>query len=242
MLYAYLSIKWPGLSASQNAHPTPMFCFTAFIFVTVTIHWILSIVRIFQAFIMTDGRNPSGVLDDLSQPTAILGVVMLMVLILARDLTAMYRVWVIFDYHKGSIVAPMMMLATLVGFVVAFVSQPVKNAKNAAMLIGVFATTFGINIYCTALITCQMWRTQQSTLNRGLSPRFSFIIVAMIESLALSSAWGALILLSYKAMPGVFSLAFDVQSPVIGIAFIIVQVRVGMRRLYINNSQKSLDE
>ncbi|KAF8884325.1 hypothetical protein BD779DRAFT_1537012 [Infundibulicybe gibba] len=238
-LYVYLSMKWPNLSTGRNTYPIPVLCFTAFIFVIVTIasHWILSVVQLFQEFIITNEKSPSGNL-----PSAIIGAIILMVLILTRDLTVIYRVWVICNHYKRSIVVPMMMFATLIGFVAAFVSKWVKGTDKLAMLIGIFVTTFGINLYCTAFIALTMCRAQQLTSNRGLSPMPTFIIAVMVESLALCAVWGGFVLITYGVTPEVFSLALNVQSPITGIAFIMVQVRVGMRRLYtVNSSWSSLD-
>ncbi|KAF8887297.1 hypothetical protein BD779DRAFT_1527324 [Infundibulicybe gibba] len=81
-----------------------------------------------------------------------------------------------------------------------------------------------MNLYSTGMII-------KATRDSENVSWFEFIIIILVESLSLYTIWGALFVIFYSLKSQISLLFLDTESPIVGIAFITLHVRVGMRRL-----------
>ncbi|KAF8887312.1 hypothetical protein BD779DRAFT_1672770 [Infundibulicybe gibba] len=81
------------------------------------------------------------------------------------------------------------------------------------------------------MIVWKLLRASKVTRNWENVSRFKFIVIILIESLALYDIWGMLFGILHLLGSPVSIVFGNTQSSIIGIAFIILHVRVGIRRL-----------
>ncbi|KAF8871930.1 hypothetical protein BD779DRAFT_1574732 [Infundibulicybe gibba] len=238
----YLAARKPSTDINMK-YPRPMLVFSIVIFLVITTHWSLSAARTVQAFFLyLDGQNPAAFFGDVSQFTAVFREGMLLGLLVIGDLTIVYRLWAIWSHHKGVIIVPMVLLVGLSALAVMnlyvffvpgtnLLQNPGKFEANISIWTGALCTTtFCMNLYCTGMIGYKLWKVGRVTRDRESISRFTFVVAILVESLSLYTVWGIFFLVFYGLESFLYILISDTQSPVTGIAFMILNVRVGMRR------------
>ncbi|KAF8884380.1 hypothetical protein BD779DRAFT_1801740, partial [Infundibulicybe gibba] len=181
-----------------------MLVFSILIFLVVTIHWVLSAVRTFQAFFFyRGGQNPAAFLGDVSQFSTVFREGTLLGILVLGDLAIIYRLWAVWCHHRGVMVIPVILLVVLSVLAVITLRQwltpnrdLLKNpgelqANTSVWINALCATTFSINIYCTGMIAFKLYRAGRATKDS----QFMFIITILMESLSLHSIWGIFFLI-----------------------------------------------
>ncbi|KAF8884376.1 hypothetical protein BD779DRAFT_1674187 [Infundibulicybe gibba] len=221
----------------------PVFC--VLIFIVVTAHWVASAVRAFQAFFLhRGGQDPVAFLSDISQFSAIFKQGALLGVLFSGDLASVYRLWAIWGHHRGVIILPVVLLAVLSALAVIslyefiapgpdLLRDPMKlEASMLFWVLAISATTFSINAYNTGMIALKLYKAGRASGDG----QFAFIATIFVESLSLHTVWGVGFLISYGLASPLYILTSDAQSAVTGIAFMILHVRAGIRRLGCNTS------
>ncbi|KAF8884308.1 hypothetical protein BD779DRAFT_1536911 [Infundibulicybe gibba] len=238
----YPAARKPSTDTNMK-YPRPMLVFSIVIFLVITTHCSLSAARTVQAFFLyLDGQNPAAFFGDVYQFTAVFREGMLLGLLVIGDLTIVYRLWAIWSHHKGVIIVPMVLLVGLSALAVMnlyvffvpgtnLLQNPGKFEANISIWTGALCTTtFCMNLYCTGMIGYKLWKVGRVTRDRESISRFTFVVAILVESLSLYTVWGIFFLVFYELGSFLYILISDTQSPVTGIAFVILNVRVGMRR------------
>ncbi|KAF8884381.1 hypothetical protein BD779DRAFT_785150 [Infundibulicybe gibba] len=236
LFFLYLALRPRGVC------PRAILYSSLFILFVVSLHWVLSVAQFFQAFVFyRDGSAPAEFLSNVSQILAVIKVGTYMMLFVIGDLAMIYRLWAVWNRDKMVIILPITMFVGQCVFAVVLVSESFTPHANlirnpgvyASMLtlgtIGLSMTTFCINVYSTALIACRIWRMEQSS--GTINSKFGFVIMLLIESLALNSAWGVVYIICYGARTWAAVVVSDTQAPITGIAFMLINVRVGVRQV-----------
>ncbi|KAF8884379.1 hypothetical protein BD779DRAFT_785098 [Infundibulicybe gibba] len=226
----------------RESCPRAILYSSSFIFFIVSLHWVLSVAQSFQAFVFyRDGAAPVEFLSDVSQLLAVAKGGTYMIIVTIGDLAMIYRLWTVWNRNKMVIILPIAMFVGQCVFAVVLVSESFTPHANLIHNPGVYAsaltlgtiglcmTTFCINVYSTALIACRIWRAEQS--NGTINSKFGFVITLLIESLALNSAWGVVYVIFYAARIWAAYIVADTQAPITGIAFVLINVRVGVRHV-----------
>ncbi|KAF8887313.1 hypothetical protein BD779DRAFT_513029 [Infundibulicybe gibba] len=223
----------PSARGERHPYPKPMVWFSILIFFLVTAHWALSAVQAFQGFVLhLNGRAAAEFFADLSQPSSVSRECVMMVLFIISDLTIIYRLWSVWDHNGRVVIVPGILIMVSCTFAVIIVYTFISNTniiQNPTMGLG--TTTLSINVYCAGMIVWKLLRASKVTRNWENVSRFKFTIIILVESLALYVIWGMLFGILHLLGSPVSIVFGGTQSPITGIAFIILHVRVGIRRL-----------
>ncbi|KAF9067880.1 hypothetical protein BDP27DRAFT_1383836 [Rhodocollybia butyracea] len=207
------------------------------IFMCVTAHWIITFIRLFEAFITAkDPLGPAHFVNDLAQPTYIVKTGFLCAALIIVDILVIYRLWIITDKKLYIIVLPVM---TWIGLLVSNVGITYQFTRRALGTdVFLFAAARWItsqcvfslctNIYCTSLICWTLIRHDRMNYTHGLSTNILKVLAIFIESATIYTAWTIFFFISYLLKADIQFFAIDVFPSMAGISFMLINVRVGL--------------
>ncbi|KAK1233097.1 hypothetical protein PQX77_003737 [Marasmius sp. AFHP31] len=268
----------------------PMFVGSAPLFITVTAHWICTVLRSFEAFIsFKNGTEPTIYYLDVSQPTYIAKSGLMFASVIISDSMMVYRLWVVWNYNYRIAVLPFLNILAFVAcgvgttrlYAVAPSGMALIHYQEATswviadVVLSVFTNTYSTSMYPppTALTTIY-WplRSPRSSFdcipymghppnqprprktfhdrlnkhhgsssqpNEGTTPLLTIVFASpdlqaalamFVESAVLFSAWVLFFTSLYAAKSSLESLAEDNIAVMAGIAFSLINVRIGLRR------------
>ncbi|KAJ7717977.1 hypothetical protein B0H16DRAFT_433258 [Mycena metata] len=208
---------------------------TLAILATCSAHWILTVDRFFESFLgSTDIAEGLEEWFDDSQATQIARISLAEITLLVGDAVIIHRLWLIWHRKMSVIILPIILwLGVLVcGIVVSFLVAH-SDAENNRFLTssGRWATgnwilTALTNIYCTALITWEIWGTSRvvQALGDGM---LMHVLAILVESAALSTAWSIFFAVSFQTGSNLQFLATDLTPSIVGLVNIFIYLRVG---------------
>ncbi|ESK89279.1 hypothetical protein Moror_1217 [Moniliophthora roreri MCA 2997] len=180
----------------------PMFIGAVVLLVTVTAHWICSVLRLFNALVyFKQGAYPQEYYSNLSETTYVAKTAILVASIATGDIMIVYRLWIVCSGNNYVILIPSL---TLIGLLVSgiAVSYHISNSppgstvfisQNNGWIIAEGVFTITTNGYCTGLIAWIIWRTKRRNRSIGVtkieSPSLTTILAIFIESALLYSSW-----------------------------------------------------
>ncbi|EED85568.1 predicted protein [Postia placenta Mad-698-R] len=219
-------------------------------------HWTLTVARLFVALAnFKKGQDPPQIYTNMSQPTSIARSAALMLTLLISDLMfvspvivprvwiaevifrQIYRLWIVWNHNLYVLILP---IFTTIGYLVASVGdlrtlkhlQGDSIIRDPAMenwLTAQFAFTSTVNVYCSAGIAWKVWRATHSIAHATYKgSKLVRIVRIVIESAAVYTAYGLFYFGTYVARSNIQNFAIDMDSPVVGITFMMIIVRVGL--------------
>ncbi|KAF7353847.1 hypothetical protein MVEN_01070300 [Mycena venus] len=231
-IYLLFTAQTRGLRRERSVWMSPILCGGAVLFVAVTGHWILTIDRLFLAFV-TSGEDPLVFYADFSQTTQILQSAFLLVSLAIVDGLVVHRLWTVYAHNRYVMIFPALTLlglaASTIGVAIDFSQfKPGDNVLQLAngWIIADCAFTVFTNIYCTALIGLRLWRIQ-NVLKPTRGPNFNSIIAIIVESAGLSTTWAIFFVITYAARSNLRFL-IDVTPAIVGTTNMLIYVRVGL--------------
>ncbi|EGN92090.1 hypothetical protein SERLA73DRAFT_79886 [Serpula lacrymans var. lacrymans S7.3] len=232
---------------------SPIFVGTILLFITVTTHWIITFLRLFQAFLLYErGTSPLSFYGDLSQATEVVKTGFVMATISISDAmlvcqtdgicvtftefpTQIYRLWLIWNHKLSVIILP---LFTLMGLTVCGVGATYQltlyhiEKKLYMSQAGRWVTSDCVFTLCTniyTMIAWKVWRTNKASRTHGYTQGSLLPILAtLVESAALYTLWSIFFFATYQSHTNLHSTILDTWSPVAGIAYTLINVRVGL--------------
>ncbi|THV04189.1 hypothetical protein K435DRAFT_791210 [Dendrothele bispora CBS 962.96] len=220
---------------------TNKFLFTAnfLLFIFIFLHWIIQIHRSQKAFISNAGKpgDPATVYYAFpADPMNLLKETLYLTQTFIADCTMIYRLWIVYNKKHYVVIGPIMIMmlfvVSAIGAVIALArTTPEENifvstaGRWAAML---FPSTVATNILTTSLITYRVWRIHSQVHSMVISsgPNLLSILHIMIESATLYTTTAILLLIGYMAKSTWQFIVIDMISPIIGISFTLMSVRV----------------
>ncbi|KAJ7907678.1 hypothetical protein B0H13DRAFT_689602 [Mycena leptocephala] len=211
---------------------SPLLLGTLTLFVAVTAHWILNIVRLFLAFqISQDGARLF--YSNLAHGTEILKYIFLIAAWLIGDLLVIHRMWAVWAFHTRIIVLPIFTLLGYLVFGVGLAYQLSTYDSNDSIFKSEFRrwTTgicfFGLctSVYTTGFVWYKLWTTSRALKSAGVTS-LSGIMRIFIDSAALMTAWGLFHVVSYQWGSNLQFVAVDCMPAVIGISNALIQIRL----------------
>ncbi|KAH7904996.1 hypothetical protein BJ138DRAFT_1165566 [Hygrophoropsis aurantiaca] len=206
------------------------------LFVTVTAHWILTVTRLFQAFVLyNDGSAPLSFYGDLSQLTKIVKTGFLAASLIVGDAMIIYRLWVIWNHSVWVIIFPSCTLLGLAVCCIGITYQFTKYTPGENVFLsqaGRWITsncvfTICTNVYSTAMIAWKVWNTNRSARRFGGGSLLP-ILATFVESAALYTSWTIFFFASYQSHSNIQYPAVDIWCTASGISFMLINVRVGL--------------
>ncbi|KAL0955220.1 hypothetical protein HGRIS_004122 [Hohenbuehelia grisea] len=214
-----------------------LFTVAVVLFFLITAHWILQIDRIFDGFIRKIvGPDAETFYADTWTAKFIAKTGIYIAQTLIADLTVIYRLYIIWDRNWRVLVLPISAMAVYIagtGFCFAQVAPGVSSYIDdvGGCKIAIFASSFFINVFVTALISWRIWQITHELENLGVAFHQSLrpVIQILIESAFIYTLCLVLSQILYLTKSSLQIIALNATSPVIGIAFGLLIVRAGAR-------------
>ncbi|KAJ7747022.1 hypothetical protein B0H16DRAFT_1888932 [Mycena metata] len=229
----YINSRW-----TRNGHrPSQvMFVSSILMFAVATAHVAMSCYRMIRGFV--DFGNASGgpvsFLAVISHWTHIFNDVLFTIQILLGDAMAVYRCWILWNRDYKFVILPCcLLLVSLVSGVK--VCTGVADASGFDTTLSTWITlSFSVavvqNIITTTLMALRLWLTERkSTRFRMDSGAFLPVIRILVESAALYLFLEILLLAFSSLNYNVQYILLDAMTPVIGITFGLITVRIILR-------------
>jgi len=233
-IYLLFTAQSRGLRRERSVWLSPILCGGSVLFIVVTGHWMLTIDRLFLAFVTVDnGTNPLGFYGDFSQASQIIQTSLLLASLAVVDALFVHRLSTVWGHKRCVMIFPAL---SLLGLVVSAIGvmyefsrfQPGDSVPELANGWIIADTIFTVltNIYCTALIAWRLWRVQTIIKPAGTS-NFMSVLAIIVESAALCATWAVFFIITYAAQSNLRFL-IDVTPSIVGTANMLIYVRVGL--------------
>ncbi|KAI9435628.1 hypothetical protein BJY52DRAFT_695884 [Lactarius psammicola] len=208
------------------------------LFVLITWHEIVDAIRIYMAY----KGSETNIGADLyyANVTSLLSLMKTSVYLvetLASDLFILYRCYIVWNASIAIIAFPVLLYIADIGTGIAAVytlslieqkQDAVFNLEQERITNSFFSCTLAVNSACTGLIAYRIWRTQRQTRDAKMGSNLSQVSIIVIESGAIYLTVLACNVASFVLKSNLFNIFLDITSPVIGIVFSLIIVRVGL--------------
>ncbi|KAF8889042.1 hypothetical protein BD779DRAFT_1672005 [Infundibulicybe gibba] len=195
-----------------------LFTVTIVLFILITSHWIIQILRLLDAFIYGVDGEPDKYYGYGANPKNVAKTALYVAQTVVGDCTMIYRLYVVWGRNWKIIVIPSILTVGLTGAGAGVVY---------AFSLIVFATTLTTNVIVTTLISYRVWsihRQVATTAQQRITP----VIHVIMDSALIYTFFLVLTHAGYLAKNVYQFIALDMASPAIGIAFSLIIVRVGL--------------
>ncbi|KZT69219.1 hypothetical protein DAEQUDRAFT_710407 [Daedalea quercina L-15889] len=228
-------------AASQRArgsklYMSPVFYGSALVVCTVTGHWVLTICRLFDAFItFKGGAAPMLYYADPALITEAVKTAFLIAILITCDVLIIYRLWVVWGYNYYVIIIPCCCLLGLCvagpGVVYSLTQARMGNSvfieSVGRWITADYSFTFTTNIYCSCGIAWRVWRARQSATSYG-GVNLIDVLATVVESATLYTTYVTFFFGSYQASSNIQYTIIDTLGVVAGISFMLINVRAGL--------------
>ncbi|EPT04835.1 hypothetical protein FOMPIDRAFT_1094714, partial [Fomitopsis schrenkii] len=234
----FILTLWVLLTRRRKHNPwrDHMLWISILMFVVATIHIGVNYTRIIQAFIVhrNEPGGPAAFFNELSNFTQIFGSTLYIAQTVIGDSVVLLRCYLVWG-SVWVIVVPFVLLlgstASGIGILYSFarvVPQAdifVTELQN--WITAFFSLTLATNIICTSLVAFRIWwlnRSIMAFLNHSYYP----IMFLVLESGAVYSATLTALLILYKTGSWFQYVLLDAISPIVGLVFSMIIIRIGL--------------
>lgn len=207
------------------------------IFALATAHLIVVLCRALQAFI--DQRDlPGGPVkyyNNLQSGLEVSQASCQIVISFLGDGMVIYRVWVVYSRNYWILVLPMLSyVGTTVSSVASVVFIGKASSKDTPFYLpdleiwlpAFFGLTFATSVLCSMLIAGRLWYIDKKVQFSRTTNVLTNVLRIVIESASIYSLTMLIYLTTYVRKSNVSIIFGDMVSPVIGIAFSLITIRV----------------
>ncbi|OCH86646.1 hypothetical protein OBBRIDRAFT_761044 [Obba rivulosa] len=221
---------------------TPLVIVAASLFLLITWHLVIDFIRLEVAFNSSNEVADIEVqYNDLRSIYSVMKQSVYVATTAISDAFILYRCYVVWNKNIWIVILPALLLVADVGTGItacctlgllkpgeSFYVKTQAEISNAF-----FSTTLAVNGLCTGLIAGRVWWHQHSIKNlnvhRGVTFDVGRVATIMVESAAVYSATLIIVIAMYVTeITAAFDAFRDITSPIIGIVFALIVVRVGL--------------
>ncbi|KAH9055687.1 hypothetical protein EDB87DRAFT_1761350 [Lactarius vividus] len=212
------------------------------LFVLITWHEIIDAIRLYMAYKGSETSTGADVYYlHVASMLSLMKTSLYLVETLASDLFILYRCYVVWNASIAVIALPVLLYFADMGMIslsprspaLAFTksrkskisSSPLEQERITNSF---FSCTLAVNSVCTGLIAYRIWRTQRQTRDAKMGSNLTHVSIIVIESGAIYLTVLACNVASYVLKSNLFNIFLDMTSPIIGIVFSLIIVRVGL--------------
>ncbi|KAJ7333448.1 hypothetical protein DFH08DRAFT_881270 [Mycena albidolilacea] len=239
----YLRITRYALSAkirpAGRAILNPIFLAAIALCIALTAHWVITVVRFYFAFLYFDnGRAPLLFWANLSQPTEIAKTVTGQLSMIIGDAMIIHRVYLIWNRNKLVVIFPILCWSGFIACTVGVTYQlsqytlgdDVFLSSSGRWITSDWILTLITNLYSTSFIAGKLVRHMmfQEKMESHGGSHLRSILAIMIESAAMHTTWAIFFATTYQLQSNLQFTVLDLTSPVVGIANMLIYVRVGL--------------
>lgn len=152
--------------------------------------------------------------------------------VIVADAFIVYRTYIVWSQNYLIVAIPLLLFVVDFGAAIFLLVGMASSKTTLAHLIHLTAAfaaaTLAANLICTVLISLRIWRVRSnmSGLTReGLDP-LSGVVKLIVESAAIYTVVLIAEIIALGVGSAVYDVLFDIQSPIIGIVFSMIIIRV----------------
>ncbi|KAJ8093224.1 hypothetical protein PM082_020709 [Marasmius tenuissimus] len=238
---------WSSISSGLGILKRPIFTGGLFLVAVVTGHWIIVIIRAFNAFV--SAADPQAYYSDTSSATLLAKNTLLALSVVIGDSLIIYRMWIVWGREYRVVVFAIVSLigTTACGTFTTYLfrtSPPgtiFLHGRLADWIIAHSILSTCTNLYCSILIAWKIWNQMQQASNFiSVTGRpLSKALTLFVESTALYAIWQLLFTVLLFAHSNLQSTFVDSYPPVQGIAFMSINARIYLSTRTVPNSDQS---
>jgi hypothetical protein len=217
----------------------PLWTTTFTLFVFISMHFVLDTLRIFEAFFKVE--NSAEYFGNIASWMNVTKTMMFVATVWTGDIFITYRVYHVWSRSWKSIIFPLFLLIgtiiTGIGIIIQFATfvpgkQDIFNSDCGRWIAGCFSFSLATNTVCAALISYRIWKSDRLTSaligSSGGRSRLMPAIVVVVESAVIIVIWELSTLVLYLLKSNAQFITLNASSPIIGISFMLIIVRVSM--------------
>ncbi|KAJ7725717.1 hypothetical protein B0H16DRAFT_1594047, partial [Mycena metata] len=211
----------------------PVVLFTILISATSGAHWILTIVRFFDAFLCS--ANVERFYLDNSQETQTAMSLLSITSILIGDAAIIHRLWLIWNRSVPVIILPIMSCLGLSinGCATTYlITRPLDRHLLMPIQRWVeegWAIPLVNNVYCTALIVWKIWRTKRTVEHSLGGGTLVSVLIVLLESSAIWTIWGLLFAVTSELGSPLEIILGELSAVMVGIVNMSIYLRVELQ-------------
>ncbi|KAJ7718659.1 hypothetical protein B0H16DRAFT_1797229 [Mycena metata] len=194
----------------------PVIVFTILISATSGAHWILTIVRFFDAFL--GSADAVRFYFDSSEETGTALLLLSTASILIGDAAIIHRLWLIWNRSLPVIILP----------VVAWFSLLIIGAAARWVQAG-WIMPLITNTYCTGLILWKIWKTKRTVEHRLGDGTLVPVFIVLLESAAVWTIWALFFAITNEIGSPLQVIAADLSSVMVGLVNMVIYLRVELQ-------------
>ncbi|KAJ6541192.1 hypothetical protein DFH09DRAFT_1174726 [Mycena vulgaris] len=236
-LYLHTLAHQNDASARGGGLRSPVLLGTVALFLTITAHWVLTIVGVYSAFRQTAVPPALAFYEDPVPPVALVRNVFLWLSWCIGDLLIIQRLWTIWTHNRLVVVFP---LCTWLGLTVTGIGGNVISSLHYLEPTKIFPTvhvwftselvfTLCTTVYCTAFFVFRIWNNQRQMTSVG-DPRGTLmgLLANIVESAAIYTAWFIITIVSFQVQSLANFWVLESSAGVVGVVNMLIYVRVGL--------------
>jgi hypothetical protein len=205
------------------------------LFVLITWHLVLDVVRLYLAFHGSETNEGADLYYvNVTSTASIMKTAVYLLETIVSDLFILYRCYIVWNASIPIVILPVILyiadIATGIWstYTLSRVGQNIVfNQKQERITNSFFACTLALNAVCTGLIAFRIWRTQKHTRDAKMGSNLVQVSIIVIESGAIYLSALTCLVATYATNSISFNIFLDMTSPIIGIVFSLIIVRIG---------------
>ncbi|KAJ7042157.1 hypothetical protein C8F04DRAFT_96184 [Mycena alexandri] len=207
----------------------PVVLFTVLISAVSGAHWILTIVRFFDAFV---GSADAGrfYLDTQGVQTA--RTLLTVAAIFIGDAAIIHRLWLIWNRSLPVIMVPLATCfgGSIIGCAVAYViAHPAAGAQLVLWLKASWIFTLVTNVYCTGLIIWKIWKTKRTVEHLLGDGTLVPVLIVLLESAAVWTLWGIFFAVTSEIRSPLGVIGGELSPVMVGLVNMAIYLRVELQ-------------
>ena len=209
---------------------TPLILANLLLPLTITTHWVLSLVRAVDAFERADkGQSARAYYDDLTSTLFVVKTAFVILTLIVGDGVMLYRMRTVFKYNRSTVVFPLCCTFGFIACGIGTVFQFSKLSTNRNVFLASIGIvfTFITNVYCSAFIAWKIYKVNAATtslIGKGLGG----ITAIIVESALIYTAWTIMFMGAYLSSSNLVYIFADTIPVITGISFMLINVRIGL--------------
>ncbi|KAJ7189916.1 hypothetical protein GGX14DRAFT_484172 [Mycena pura] len=196
----------------------PVVFSTLGIFLTCTMHWILSSVLIFPVFLGSQPRI------DIACTTGKVDHIVSLMTMWIGDVVIVHRLWIVWNHDLRVTVIPVLSLIGLIGCGIADLFQ-IPAASWGMITTASWIFSLINNVYCTAFISCRIWRVRRAPQESEFKPLMPVLAIIM-ESAAILAAWTIFFAITIETNSKLALVAIGSIPQMVGISNMLIHIRI----------------
>jgi len=221
--------------ASQGPVNKTMLLICTVLFLSITAHWICDVTRLFNA-ILYYPQGPIAYYANLAIPVNVVKTGLYIFECMVGDSLMIYRLWVVWNRKTIVCLLPIasFFCLTVTGIGITYQFSQVTVGENVfetacgRWITSCFSSTLLTNIYCTILISYRIWSINRRIQTKTGKSDLSSVIIIIVESALLYTIATLATFVSYQVKSNFQFPGLDSTSPVIGIVFCLIIIRVSL--------------